>query len=82
MAVLAKVGVSVYDFGLTNQTEADGLAVAQASERVYELVGELIDGCYTVQDEELFPILTALKDYENMQVEPSATAGFLAPKRL
>lgn len=74
--------VSVYDFGLINQTEADGLAVAQASELVYELVGELIDGCYTVQDNELFPILTALKDFENLQVEPSATAGFLAPKRL
>lgn len=80
--MLSPSPVSVYDFGLNNQTEADGLAVGEASELVYSLVKDLLAGCFTVADEELFGILTALKQHENIQIEPSAAAGFLAPKRM
>jgi D-serine dehydratase len=44
---------SVYVIGLDNQPEADGLAVVRASELAYRLVGDLVDGLYTVPDDEL-----------------------------
>lgn len=80
--MLSPQRTSVYDYGLDNQTEADGLAVGQASELVYQLVGELIDGCYSFDDNELFPVLTQLKQRYDLQIEPSAAAGFLGPLRM
>jgi D-serine dehydratase len=68
---------SVYDIGLDNVTEADGLAVAQASELVYELVHKLVSGVYTVADDELFKALARLKQASGLEVEPSAAAAFL-----
>jgi len=67
---------SVYDIGLDNRTEADGLAVAQASELVYELVRDLIAGVYTVADENLFTALAALYTMNGTRIEPSAAAAF------
>ncbi|MCX7172741.1 MAG: D-serine ammonia-lyase [Proteobacteria bacterium] len=69
--------LSVYDVGLDNVTEADGLAVAQASELVYALVKSLVSGVYTVADESLFRVLYLLKESQNQQIEPSAAAAFL-----
>lgn len=80
--MLSTQPTSVYNYGLDNQTEADGLAVGQASELVYQLVGELIDGCYSFDDNELFPVLTQLKQRYDLQIEPSAAAGFLGPLRM
>ena len=70
---------SVYDIGLDNVTEADGLAVAAASELVHELTHELIAGAYTVADNDLFTTLARLRQFNGMQIEPSAAACFLGP---
>ncbi|PGT77109.1 D-serine ammonia-lyase [Bacillus sp. AFS040349] len=68
--------VSVQDFDIDNITEADGLAVGRPSGFVGKLLEELISGVYTVEDEHLFQLLTMLVDTENINLEPSALAGF------
>jgi D-serine dehydratase len=73
---------SVYDYGLDNKTEADGLAVAQASEFVFGLVERLASGFYTVADAELFEVLVRLEQAIGQRIEPSAAAGFLGPARM
>ncbi len=70
---------SVYDIGLNNATEADGLAVATASELVFQLTGPLISGVYTVADNDLFTTLARLRQTTGLQIEPSAAAAFLGP---
>ena len=70
---------SVYDIGLNNATEADGLAVATASELVFQLTGPLISGVYTVADNDLFTTLARLRQTTGLQIEPSAVAAFLGP---
>ncbi|HMB20825.1 MAG TPA: pyridoxal-phosphate dependent enzyme, partial [Spirochaetota bacterium] len=67
--------VSVYDVGLSNKTDADGLAVAAPSMLAGRLVAQHVAGCITVPDEELYRMLYMLHTSEGMQVEPSAAAG-------
>jgi D-serine dehydratase len=70
--------VSVYDAGLANRTEADGLAVAAASMFVARTVGQLIDGCITAPDDSMFAwAFRAWRD-AGLRLEPSAAAGFAA----
>ena len=69
-------GISVSDIGLDGKTAADGLAVKRASALVSKAMKGLIDGCFTVSDDELFPILTMLQDNEGIFIEPSACAAF------
>lgn len=71
--------VSVFDFGLDNMTEADGLAVGKPSGFVGKVVKELISGIYTVEDDDLYKILSMLVDSEHIYVEPSGTPGLLGP---
>ncbi|EHK62930.1 D-serine ammonia-lyase [Achromobacter arsenitoxydans] len=73
---------SVYDLGLTNVTEADGLAVPCASELAYAAVGGHLRGVYTVADDTLYADLARLKDSEGLRIEPSAAAGFSGPRQL
>ena len=73
---------SVYEIGLDNQTEADGLAVPRASALVADTVYPFIGGTYTVADDTLFHLLAMAKNSENLRIEPSAAAGFDGPNRL
>lgn len=74
--------VSVYDIGLDNRTDADGLAVAQASHLVAPLMASQLGGVFTVADESLFLNLHAVKASLDVQIEPSAAAGVDGPRWL
>jgi D-serine dehydratase len=75
-------GLSVYDFGLDNRTEADGLAVPQASPLVLARVRDVVSGIFTVCDESLFRNVLAAWETEGFEIEPSAAAAFEGPARL
>ncbi|WP_071396253.1 D-serine ammonia-lyase [Bacillus tuaregi] len=68
--------ISVQDIGLSGQTAADGLAVGRASGFVGEVVGNQLDGLFTVIDNRLFQLLSLLAKEESIEIEPSAAAGF------
>lgn len=67
--------VSVQDFGIDNLTAADGLAVGRASGFVGKTLENLMAGCFTVTDENMYKMLKILADSENIYLEPSALAG-------
>lgn len=73
---------SVYDWGLTNRTEADGLAVPRASLLAAELMAPLLSGVFTVADDTLFAHLARVLDVLGERIEPSAAAGFAGPAML
>lgn len=73
------VAISVYDIGLDNRTEADGLAVGRASDLVASLIRSSVAGVFTVTDDDLFRDLYRLERSEGMRIEPSAAAGFRGP---
>lgn len=72
--------ISVQDIGIDNKTEADGLAVGRASNFATSISNHLISGIYTIEDEQLFSLLSQLMDAENIFLEPSATAGLIGPQ--
>ncbi|AXF55006.1 D-serine ammonia-lyase [Salicibibacter kimchii] len=74
--------VSVGDFGLSNRTAADGLAVGRPSGVVGKMVEPMVSGMYTVRDDHLYQLLRQLKDAEDMYLEPSALAAFPGPYNL
>ncbi|PAV29406.1 D-serine ammonia-lyase [Virgibacillus profundi] len=74
--------VSVQDFGIDNLTAADGLAVGRPSSFATSISKHLISGIYTMEDDELYKLLALLYDYEDINVEPSATAGIIGPQRI
>ncbi len=71
--------ISCKDVGIDGITDADGLAVGRASRLVSSIMQTLIDGCYTIDDEKLYPFLTALADSEGIYIEPSSCASFTGP---
>ncbi len=71
--------VSVYDVGLTNHTEADGLAVGRMSAFVAEVMRPLLSGIFTVADDDLFRWLALAWETQGIRLEPSAAAGFAGP---
>jgi D-serine ammonia-lyase len=71
--------ISVYDIGLDNKTEADGLAVSSPSGFVGKFIQPLISGAYTFDEADMYPYLQAAYKLEQMKIEPSATAGFAGP---
>jgi D-serine dehydratase len=73
---------SVRELALDNQSEADGLAVARASELVVGMVRKLVSGIYTVPDRELFELLHTAAITERLELEPSAAAGIAGPRWL
>jgi D-serine dehydratase len=74
--------VSVQDFGLSNITDADGLAVGRPSGLVGKTLGSLISGVYTVADNTLYRLLHTMADRESIFLEPSAAAGLSGPMGL
>lgn len=72
--------ICVQDIGIDNKTEADGLAVGRPSNFATSISNHIISGCYTIEDEHLYELLTILMDSENIFLEPSATAGLIGPQ--
>lgn len=73
---------TVYDYDLHNRTEADGLAVPQASRLASATMREVLGGIFTVEDEQLMRFVYQLEQAEGLRVEPSATAGLAGPSML
>lgn len=66
---------SVQDFGIDNLTAADGLAVGRPSGFVGKAMQYLLDGYFTLDDDEMYQLLTLLAKTEGIYIEPSAAAG-------
>lgn len=71
--------ISVYDIGLRNETEADGLAVGRPSKFVGNIMEKRLAGIYTIDDRELLQLMKDLHDTEGIFLEPSALAGMRGP---
>lgn len=71
--------LSVYDIGLTNKTELDGLAVGAASAVVAPLMRQRLSGIYTVTDAQAHDFLRHLHKGFGLKVEPSAAAALAGP---
>ena len=71
--------ISARDLGIDGITIADGLAVTRPSGLVCRTMERLLDGAYTIEDSELLPLLSALKDHCNEKIEPSAAAALIGP---
>ncbi len=71
--------ISVQDLGIDNVTAADGLAVGRASGFVGHAMARLIDGYYTLSDDEMYKLLYMLSCKEDIKLEPSALAGMKGP---
>jgi D-serine dehydratase len=79
---LAAVGdepPSVYDVGLDNRTEADGLAVPRASALACTLMRPRLAGVLTVDDDTLFEQVALARRAASLRLEPSAAAGLGGP---
>lgn len=72
-------GISIYDVGQNNQTEADGLAVPVASELAIAAMKNQLAGIVTIDDDYLFANLYALHKHNQLKVEPSAAAALSGP---
>lgn len=71
--------ISVQDIGIDNVTAADGLAVGRPSGFVGRRLAHLLDGYYTVDDNELFRLIALLDRTQKIDIEPSAAAGLPGP---
>lgn len=74
--------ISIDDIGLDGKTIADGLAVNRASQLVFEKTKNIVDGAYTVRDEEVFSYLQLLYKLEKIPLEPSALTGLVGVEHL
>lgn len=75
-------GISIYDVGMDNQTEADGLAVPVASELALAQMRPVLSGVMTTTDDTMFADLYRLHEQEGIKVEPSAAASLSGPRML
>ncbi|MGN5146293.1 D-serine ammonia-lyase [Aeromonas veronii] len=74
--------IAVQDLGIDNLTAADGLAVGRASGFVGRAMERLLDGFYTLSDQEMYDLLGLLAHDELITLEPSALAGMAGPWRV
>ena len=70
---------NVHDFGLSGETEADGLACASPSGFVTRIMTNLLSGEFTLQDDRLYDYLRLLDKMEGIRIEPSSCAAFIGP---
>jgi len=75
-------GVTVKDFGLDGLTVADGLAVPRTSGFVAKVLEDFFSGSYTVDDHQIYELLSTLIDQEEIYLEPAALAGVPGSVRL
>ena len=73
---------NVHDYGISGQTEADGLACASPSGFVTRIMTNLLSGEFTVDDYRLYDYLRLLDQTESKRIEPSSCAAFIGPCRL
>ncbi|WP_375055808.1 D-serine ammonia-lyase [Zobellella sp. DQSA1] len=74
--------ISVQDLGIDNLTAADGLAVGRPSGFVGRTMAPMLDGFYTLSDQEMLCLLGLLAGTEGIRLEPSALAGMPGPLRV
>ncbi|MFM5619175.1 D-serine ammonia-lyase [Aeromonas veronii] len=74
--------IAVQDLGIDNLTAADGLAVGRASGFVGRAMERLLNGFYTLSDQEMYDLLGLLARDELITLEPSALAGMAGPWRV
>ena len=74
--------ISISEVGITGQTIADGLAVGRPSGFVCKMMKPIVSGSMTVKDERLEEYQSAIMQYENIYLEPSACAGFYGADRI
>jgi D-serine dehydratase len=74
--------ISVENFGIDNKTCADGLAMGRPSGFVGKVMDYLLNGEYTISDEQLYRLVYHLANEENLWLEPAAVAGFMGPVNL
>jgi D-serine dehydratase len=70
--------VHVSSLGLPNQTIADGLAVAKASELVLDAVGDMVDSVVAVTDAQMVEWVGRAWSGGGLRIEPAAAAAFAA----
>lgn len=79
LAALDNNPIAVGEIGLDNKTDADGLAVGQASEFAALTIRNQVSGVFTGRDAWFFSDVFRLAEAESVQIEPSAAAGFRGP---
>lgn len=70
---------NVKDFGISGETEADGLACASPSGFVTRMMTNIVSGEFTVEDSKLYDYLRLLNTSEAIRIEPSSCAAFAGP---
>uniref|UniRef100_UPI003F50C5A0 D-serine ammonia-lyase n=1 Tax=Caballeronia sp. LjRoot34 TaxID=3342325 RepID=UPI003F50C5A0 len=82
MANPGRAGITIYDAGMDNHTDADGLAVPRASELAVSVMRPLLSGMMTGTDDTFFADLYRARRDAGLRLEPSAAAGFSGPRML
>ncbi|MBB1604576.1 D-serine ammonia-lyase [Variovorax sp. UMC13] len=67
--------VAIGDFGISNHTAADGLAVGRPSGFVGRAMHRMISAVYSLTDDEMFALVYMAQSSEGIRLEPSAVAG-------
>lgn len=67
--------VSVYDYGRSGRTVADGLACARMAGSKAEVLEACISGIYTIEDDKMLGLLKLFGECQEIRIEPSAAAS-------
>lgn len=67
--------VSVYDYGRSGTTVADGLACARMAGSRAEVLEACVSGIYTIEDDKMLGLLKLFGECRNIRIEPAAAAS-------